>query len=54
MEAAAKKESQEIRLQREELFRKLDAGIRDMEQGDVIPHYESMKMIRRELGLPDV
>lgn len=54
MEAVAKKYSDEITNQREELFRELDKGIRDMRKGDVIPHEEAMKIIREELGLYNV
>ena len=48
---AVKRESEDLRRQREELFRELDKGIRDMERGAVIPHEETMRMIREELGL---
>ena len=51
MQIAARKESEEIRRAREELFRELDKGIRDMEQGDVIPHEQMMREIRAEFGL---
>ena len=54
MQAVAKKQSDELRRAREELFQELDKGIRDMERGDVIPHDECMKQIRMELGLCDV
>lgn len=51
MEAVAKKESEELRRAREELFRELDKGIRDMERGDVIPHEQMMREIRAKYGL---
>ena len=51
MQAVAKKQSDELRRAREELFQELDKGIRDMEQGDVIPHEQMMREIRAELGL---
>jgi len=51
MQAVANQTTEEIRKAREDLFRELEKGIRDMEQGDVIPHDECMKQIREELGL---
>lgn len=54
MEAVAKKEPEKIRRAREELFRELDKGIRDMEQGDVIPCDEAIGQIRVKYGLLDV
>lgn len=51
MQAVAKQGTDELQKAREELFRELDKGIRDMERGDVIPHDECMKQIREELGL---
>lgn len=51
MQAVAKQTPDDLRRAREELFRELDKGIRDMERGDVIPHDECMKQIREELGL---
>ncbi len=51
MQAVAKRESEELRRAREELFRELDKGIRDMERGDVIPHEQMMREIRAEFGL---
>lgn len=51
MEAVAKRESEELRKAREELFRELDKGIRDMERGDVIPHDQMMREIRAKYGL---
>lgn len=51
METVAKRTSDELEKAREELFRELDKGIRDMERGDVIPHDEAMRQIRKELGL---
>ncbi len=54
MQAVAKQESEELRRAQEELFRELDKGIRDMEEGRVIAHDECMKQIREELGLCDV
>lgn len=54
MQAVAKQTSDDLRRAREELFRELDKGIRDMEQGNVISHDECMKQIREELGLCNV
>ena len=54
MEATLTKETMEFRKQREEFFRELDKGIRDMEQGNVMSHEEAMKSIYEELGLPYV
>lgn len=54
MEAVAKRDSEELRRAREELFRELDKGIRDMERGDVIPCDEAIRQIREELGLYNV
>lgn len=51
MQAVAKRESEELRRAREELFRELDKGIRDMERGDVIPHEQMMREIRAKYGL---
>ena len=54
MQAVAKRESDELRIAREELFEELDKGICDMEEGRVISHDECMKQIREELGLCSV
>ena len=54
MEAVAKRESEELRRAREELFRELDKGIRDMERGDVIPCDEAIRQIREKYGLLNV
>ena len=54
MEATLTKEVMEFRKQREEFFKELDKGIRDMEQGNVMSHEEAMKSIYEELGLPYV
>lgn len=54
MEAAAKRESEKLRKAREELFRELDKGIRDMERGDVILCDEAIRQIRVKYGLLDV
>lgn len=54
MQAVAKRESEELRRAREELFRELDKGIRDMERGDVIPCDEAIKQIREKYGLINV
>lgn len=51
MQAVVKRESEELRRAREELFRELDKGIRDMERGDVIPHEQMMREIRAKYGL---
>lgn len=53
MQVAATREAEELTRVREDLFRELDKGIRDMERGDVIPHDEFMKQIREELRLCD-
>ena len=54
MEAIRNKNQEELRKAREELFRELDKGIRDMEQGNVTPHEETMRMIYAKFGLKDV
>lgn len=54
MEAVARCEVEDLRIQREELFRELDKGIRDMEQGNIISCDEAIRQIREELGLYDV
>ena len=51
MNTTVKQESEEIRKAREELFRELDKGIRDMEAGRVYPYEQIMKEICEELGL---
>ena len=48
MEATLTKEAMELRKQREEFFRELDKGIRDLEQGNVISHEEFMKEMREK------
>lgn len=35
--------------QEEKIFRELDKGIDDMEQGNTIPHEEAMRLIRESL-----
>ena len=54
MEAVVRKESVELRKAREELFRELDKGIRDMENGNIVPFEESLRRVCEELGLPYV
>lgn len=54
MQTIAKQESEELRKAREELFRELDKGIRDMERGDVIPCDEAIRQIREKYGLFNV
>lgn len=54
MEVTARKESEDIIRAREELFRELDKGIRDMERGDIIPCDEAIRQIRLKYGLYDV
>ena len=44
----------EFRKQREEFFRELDKGIRDMEQGNLLSCEEAIRQVREELGLYDV
>ncbi|MBQ2986673.1 MAG: hypothetical protein IJE23_04245 [Tyzzerella sp.] len=51
MQALAKQETDEIQKAREELFRELDKGIRDMERGDVISCDEAVRQIREKYGL---
>lgn len=50
MEATVKREAEDLREQREELFRELDKGLRDMERGDVIPHEEVMRNLFEKYG----
>lgn len=54
MQVIAKKETEEMRRAKDELFKELDKGIRAMERGDMIPHEEAMRIICDELGLPYV
>ena len=51
MKAEAKRESEELRQTQEELFRELDKGIRDMEEGRVIPVEQAIKDIAMQYGL---
>ena len=51
MEKAVTYTKEEMQKAREELFRELDKGIRDMEEGRVIPCDEAIRQIREELGL---
>lgn len=51
MQAVVKRGADELQKEREELFRELDKGIRDMERGDVIPHEQMMREIRAEFGV---
>lgn len=44
----------DFKQQREQLYRELDRGIRDMEQGDLIPHDEAMRVMRMRLHLDEV
>lgn len=44
----------DLNQQKEWLYRELDKGIRDMEQGDLIPHEETIKTIRARLQLDEV
>ena len=50
MQAVAKKTSEDLRKVREELFRELDKGIRDLEQGNVISHEDFMKEMSAKYG----
>ena len=50
MEATLLKKTAEFCRQQEEFFRELDKGIRDMEQGNVIPHDEFMKQMCEKYG----
>ena len=54
MQAVAKKQSDELRRAREELFQELDKGIRDMKEGRVIPCDEAIRQIREKYGLINV
>ena len=54
MEATVKREAEELREQREELFRELDKGICDMERGDIISCDEAIRQIREKYGLLNV
>lgn len=54
MEVMLTKENIEFRKQREEFFRELDKGIRDMEQGKLMSCEEAIRQVREELGLYDV
>ncbi len=36
--------------QEEKLFIELDKGIDDMEQGNIMPHEEAMKLIREKIN----
>ena len=51
MQAVAKQTSEDLRKAREELFRELDKGIRDLERGDVIPHEDFMKEMCEKYGV---
>lgn len=51
MKVVTKQESEELRKAREELFRELDKGIRDLERGDVIPHEDFMREICAKYGV---
>ena len=44
-------ETEEMTKAREELFRELDKGIRDMEEGRVYPHEQVMKELFEEFGV---
>ena len=54
MEVTLTNENLENRRQREEFFKELDKGIRDMEQGRLLSCDEAIRQIREELGLYDV
>ena len=45
MQAVAKQTTEDLRKAREELFRELDKGICDMEEGRVIPAEQAIKDI---------
>ena len=51
MQAVATQTTEEVRKAREELFRELDKGIRDLEQGNVISHEEFMKEMSEKYGV---
>ena len=50
----ATEKNSELSQQRERLYREVDKGIRDMEQGHVIPHEEAMRTIRARVHLEEV
>ena len=54
MTRVARQETDQLKKQREELFRELDKGIHDMERGDVVPCDEAIRQIRGKYGLMDV
>lgn len=51
MQAVVKRESEDLRRAREELFRELDKGIRDMEEGRVVPAEQAIRDIAMKYGL---
>ena len=51
MQAVAKREAEERTRAREELFRELDKGIRDMEEGRVVPAEQAINDIAIKYGL---
>lgn len=51
MQAVVKQTSEDLRKAREELFRELDKGIRDLEEGRVISHEEFMKEMCTKYGV---
>ncbi len=51
MQTAVKQTTEDLRKAREELFRELDKGIRDLEQGNVISHEEFMKEMYKKYGV---
>lgn len=51
MQAVAKQTTEELRKAREELFRELDKGIRDLEQGNVISHEDFMEEMCEKYGV---
>ena len=51
MQAVVKRESEDLRRAWEELFRELDKGIRDMEEGRVVPAEQAIRDIAMKYGL---
>ena len=49
MEALKRNRIEELSKKETELYKALDKGINDMENGCVVPHDEAMKMIRERL-----
>lgn len=48
------KEERKYTQQEEKLFHELDKGIDQMEQGEVVPHEEAMRIIRERVSAYEV